>query len=55
MRLLLPRMRHPEHPLARATKALDSVEAGYYVTDDELDANPAASEAKRDPLTAKWV
>lgn len=44
-----------EKQIARATLALASVEAGYYVTDDELDANPTASKVKRDPLKAKWV
>lgn len=44
-----------ERQIARATKALASVEAGYYVTDDELDTNPAASKVKRTPVVRDWV
>lgn len=44
-----------EKQIARATRALANSEAGYYVTDDELNANPAASKVKRGPLKARWV
>ncbi|NIE83023.1 MULTISPECIES: hypothetical protein [unclassified Burkholderia] len=44
-----------ERQIARANQALASVEAGYYVTDDEIDKNPEASRLLREPLLLNWV
>ncbi|KVO67322.1 hypothetical protein WK57_02075 [Burkholderia ubonensis] len=44
-----------ERQIARAERALASVEAGYYVTDDELDQHPGVSEMQRAPLRRSWV
>ncbi|MCO8578177.1 hypothetical protein KGP87_17825 [Burkholderia multivorans] len=44
-----------ERQIARAEQALASVEAGYYVTDDELDKNPEASRIRRVSFRRNWV
>ncbi|MFP6557094.1 hypothetical protein WJ542_01955 [Paraburkholderia sp. B3] len=44
-----------EKQIDRVERALSNVEAGYYVTDEELDTNPAASKIQRQPIKAKWV
>ena len=41
--------------IARAEQALASVEAGYYVTDDELNESPGLSKIQRAPLRHEWV
>lgn len=44
-----------ERQIERATQALAGVEAGYYLTDDELDKNPEASKIQRALLSCSWV
>ncbi|WP_321854375.1 hypothetical protein [Paraburkholderia tropica] len=44
-----------ERPIARAEQALAQVEAGYYITDGELDTNPGTGKIRRQPIDAQWV
>ncbi|WP_155636929.1 hypothetical protein [Burkholderia gladioli] len=44
-----------ERQIARAEQALTSVDAGYYVTDVELDENPGVSTIQRAPFRRDWV
>lgn len=44
-----------ERQITRAKQALASVEAGYYVADNELDEDAQASKIQRAPFRRNWV